>query len=174
MFSVARNPSAPSGTSISPVAQLLKGNRPARRPNARFLASRSVNRIRIILSVYRCLGPMAIIVSDAHRMRSKVPGGGRVYHGSEFCLTAENGSARISPQQHAMNRIPEGRNVGTSSSIANFRLQFTTCSFSPRQTHLEEFGIFPLETITGDMFAGGRACPFESMITAFGSALRSL
>jgi len=38
MFSVARKPSAPSGTSISPVAQLLKGNRPARRPNARFLS----------------------------------------------------------------------------------------------------------------------------------------
>ena len=53
MFSVARKPSAASGTSISPVAQLLKGNRPARRPNARFLASRSVKRIRIMISVWQ-------------------------------------------------------------------------------------------------------------------------
>ena len=35
---------AASGTSISPVAQLLNGYRPARRPNARFLAFRSVKR----------------------------------------------------------------------------------------------------------------------------------
>ncbi len=48
MFSIARKPIACSGTSISPVAQLVNGNRPARRPNARFLASKSVKRIRIM------------------------------------------------------------------------------------------------------------------------------
>jgi hypothetical protein len=52
MFSVARKPSAASGTSISPVAQLLKGNRPARRLNARLLMSKLVKRIRIMKSVY--------------------------------------------------------------------------------------------------------------------------
>ncbi len=65
MFSVARKPSAASGTSISPVAQLVKGNRPARQPNARFLASRSLKRIRIMKSVYRFRGPTATVAVGA-------------------------------------------------------------------------------------------------------------
>jgi hypothetical protein len=56
MFSVARNPGDPSGASISPVAQLEDGKRPESRPSARFLASRSVNRIRIMSIIYRLRG----------------------------------------------------------------------------------------------------------------------
>ena len=53
--STARNGRADSGTSISPLAQLLKGNRPARPPKARRFDAMSGKRMRIIRLMYRRL-----------------------------------------------------------------------------------------------------------------------
>src|SRR5262245_40587816 len=94
MPSTARNARASSGTSISPVAKLLKRKRPASRPRAARLDSGFGKRIRIIAIVYP---------------PSRHPGKALHLLRNSKLHVAENLHAAASPHAHERDQLPVRR-----------------------------------------------------------------